>query len=248
MGISKQAVIKRTVKEGWRYKDEPNPNGGGSYWTFNLEDLPKDIQRILVKKSDISGVDIHLLPPSAALIAMEKVYLFEAGSSEEKEPPKSGLSAKLLEDKRVQKYAPIIEEAKNVPPGWGSRKWIEAVAFKNDMHPATLYRRMAEFEEEGIISLKHTKSNKGGAKKWNSEALQFWFGLVMKREHRKLTLKALYEILIVEAAKNDWRIGGYDSAVLHANDYKKKHPLHVALQMGGKRALDNATPPILRTY
>jgi len=44
LGISKVAVYKRALREGWRCEDRPNPKGGGTIKEYIYSDLPEDVQ------------------------------------------------------------------------------------------------------------------------------------------------------------------------------------------------------------
>lgn len=156
------------------------------------------------------------------------------------------ISEDILQDDRVGRILAIVQEAWNVPKGWKATKWKTFVARKHGTNRRTLYKWKSKVDQSGIFGLKHRKSNRGKPKNWTPEALEYWFGLKLKQEYRKLSDEALFEILKEEASRRGWRIGSLRSAIWWFD--RKIPPQLVALQRGGVRALDNALPPILRDY
>lgn len=269
LGVSRQALEKRIKKEGILYTEEPAR--GGYEWRFAVTSLPSDIQKTLAEKSSLSPALIPQLAPEAALVVAKQTLDLEVmpgrfGSAyhynkDAQEDLKfeisdlksssswtgdNSLSMDVLRDPRVAKWTKILRDAEGVPHGWKKRQWVEAVAEKNNTTAATIYRRLSAYEKKGLCSLHHTKSNKGLAKTWSPEALDWWIGLVLKREHRKIAKDALYAILQEEANRRGWNVGGYESALWWLK--KRITPQLLALQNGGARALDNLLPPVLRDY
>jgi len=161
-------------------------------------------------------------------------------------PYSRGLSEDLLKDSNVQRCVAIVRQALDVPADWKPKAWKEQVALRHGIRVSTVYKYIARQEARGISAHRHTKANKGQPKIWDMAALEFGVGLALKRQHRKLSQKAVYRAVRDEAALRGWAVGGYRSFCIHLS--KKLNPLLVKLRDGGRRGLDNALPPILRTY
>ena len=140
----------------------------------------------------------------------------------------------------------IVSEALNVPPGRKKDEHICMVARKYNLSRPTIYRLIKKYREHGLPGLNRSRSTKGVAHSWSDDALKFWLGLVLAREHRKISKKTLYEDLEAEARKNGWQIGSLSNAYYQLS--AQITPQLIALQNGGARALDNSLPPILRDY
>ncbi|MFA5075616.1 MAG: Mu transposase C-terminal domain-containing protein [Candidatus Babeliales bacterium] len=245
---------------------------GGEHIEVNLQDWPSNIQeRILLYIEGKEGentpaaiaqtmVMLPALKPALALKAIKSIGFdeFPENSLVETARPRTreemikyydqaGPEFAVMMKPRVQKIVRIIEKAMAPPRGWGKRAWIEAVAEENKIAWQSLYRYIKRYEEKGIVGLAHTKSYQNQSRKWTPEAVDHWFGLCFKRDHRKIDRKYLYKILVVEAQKRGWTIGGEGSAYQKYRSYKKRYLLE-AYQRGGMHALDNALPPILRNY
>ena len=163
--------------------------------------------------------------------------------------PERAISLDTLTNPRVAKLLKIIREVESMPVGWpyGNRKWAESVARDNKCSFQHVYAVMAKYNKRGLAGLEHRKSTRGEGKAWCKEALDWWISLCFKPEHRKMDLRSLYnDILIIEAHRREWQIGGLESARWWYN--KKKTPALLAYQRGGIRALDNILPPTLRKY
>jgi putative transposase len=162
--------------------------------------------------------------------------------------PETAVGPDVIRDPRVGRLVRIVQEAQRVPLTWahGKRKWVEAVAVKHDTTPSSVYRWLNDYEKKGLAGLKHTKSTRKQPKIWDDEAMDWWIGLCLKKEHRRVDKKQLYNILIEEASKRGWSVGSYSSALWWHK--RKVSPQLLALQRGGVRALDNTLPPILRDY
>uniref|UniRef100_UPI0004822981 Mu transposase C-terminal domain-containing protein n=1 Tax=Desulfatiglans anilini TaxID=90728 RepID=UPI0004822981 len=216
---------------------------------FSLTSLPPEIQKIVATRTDVPAYLLPDLAPEAALAAATKamgecsLYNKEALTPHHSHPP---IGMDVLRDRKVQEWTRIIQEAMSVPKGHKKRAWIEFVAAKHGVAWQTVYRKIKRYEKRGLAGLKHTKSTKSQPKTWTPEAVDFWCGLCLKKEHRKLDKNILYAILREEAQKRDWRTGGYESALWWF--HKRVNPQLLALQRGGLRALDNALPPVLRDY
>ena len=149
-------------------------------------------------------------------------------------------------DDVVARKSMIIQEALAVPKGFKKRAWVGIVGNKYGLHRSTVYDYIRKFEGKGLSGLRHTRSTKDRPKVWASEALKYWIGLVIKRAHRKISKRSLYEILRGEAERCGWEIGTYKNACRWVS--KLVTPQLLALQNGGVRQLDNVLPPILRDY
>ncbi|HOK59216.1 MAG TPA: Mu transposase C-terminal domain-containing protein, partial [Methanothrix sp.] len=163
--------------------------------------------------------------------------------------PERAISEKALFDPRVARILAVIRDAEDMPRDWnrGKDAWIRHVALKHGVARQTVYRWLAKYDKRGIAGIEHRKSTAGQAKAWTPEALDWWVGLTLKPEHRKVSLRALYDdILVIEAHRRGWRIGSYESAIWWYE--KRVTPALRALRDGGLRALDNILPPVLRDY
>jgi len=140
----------------------------------------------------------------------------------------------------------ITLDALNVPSGYKKSKWLQEVADSHGVDRSTVYRYLEKYKEGKSQALRHTKSTKGRAIAWTPEALRRWQGLALKREHRHISLKSLYRILVNEANEKGWKTGGYSNACKKISEYVT--PQLLALQKGGARELDNSLPPVLRSY
>ncbi|MCX5822409.1 MAG: Mu transposase C-terminal domain-containing protein, partial [Deltaproteobacteria bacterium] len=163
--------------------------------------------------------------------------------------PERAISGDALRNHRVAKILAVLREVDAMPRDFaqGADAWKNYVALTHGVAKQSIYRWIQKFDKRGIAGLEHRKSNAGKSKAWSSEALDFWIGLTLKPEHRKIDLSALYEdALLIEAGRRGWDIGCYESAVWWHR--KKATPLLLAMQNGGMRALDNLLPPVLRDY
>jgi putative transposase len=256
LGITKQAVMKRAEKEGWPFQ---NGNGkGGSHRNYPLASLPPDIQKMVVAKQGAPASMLAALAPEAALEVVGRfmpVGSFaeslsdRGGLSLSSWTPETAISEKDLRDPRVRRILAIIREAEAMPRTWtqGRRRWIESVATRHDCSFQAVYRWLDKYEKRGIAGIVHTKSTREKPRAWSPEAIDFWIGLALKKQHRKVDLRALYtDALAIEAQRRGWRIGTYESARWWYD--RRVTPQLLALQKGGLRALDNVLPPVLRDY
>jgi len=242
LGTTKRSIARRAERESW-----PFMNGGNRQRTYALDTLPADVQEALVNLGKITSREITPgnLPPELALSAARNSL--ERYPTSEPWTEERAVGTDVINDPRVGKWARVIQEASKVPAGWKKRKWIETVALKHGTTFQSVYRQMGKYRSQGLAGLKHRKPTQRLApRSWSPEAVDFWVGLCLKREHRKISKKALYRVLMSEAVKRGWHIGAYSSAL-----WWHRHrvtPQLAALQRGGFRALDNALPPVLRDY
>jgi putative transposase len=252
-GKNRSSILRRSAKEKWPFTEMAAP--GGRVKIFRVKDLPSDIQVAVIQGMDEVPVDVTCgLCPEAALAAAEK--------SGELMPVLSGpangrngrtweagraVGMDVVRDERVKRVARIVQEALDVPKGWKKRAWVESVAERYGVGWQTIYKWIKKYHRSGLAGLQHTKSTRGTATAWDEEALEWWVGLNLKREHRKISKEELYySALMPEAAQRGWNIGSYRSALWWLD--KRLTPQLLALQRGGRRALDNVLPPILRDY
>jgi putative transposase len=162
---------------------------------------------------------------------------------------KSGREQKQM--KRVERLGPAVLEAVAVPEGRKRKEWVATVARKHGLSPRHLYRlvKRCKDPESSTLNLKaliHSKRTRGALKAWSPEAADWWIGLVLKKEHRRQSSKALYYgELQREARARGWSIGTYESALRLVREIP---PQFLAIQKGGARGLDQVLPPILRDY
>lgn len=247
LNVTVRAINKRAKNEGWNGR----PVNGNGKRVFKITELPSDIQKALAAKIDIPTELLPALAPEAALAAARRLapdFLLnkEIATSVPSWTDDTLISQDALRNPRTARIVKIVQEAMDVPRGWKRRAWVEAVALKHDTTFQTVYLYINKYKKKGLAGLQHTKSTRKRPKAWTPEAVDFWIGLCLKKEHRKVAKDVLYGILATEARKRGWKVGGYRSALWWYE--KKVSPQLLALQKGGSRALDNTLPPILRDY
>ena len=249
LSVSIRFVNRRSKKEGWP-AEVLNMRGDKR---FLIKDLPGDVQAALVRAGEVSVEMMPMLAPEAALaIAKREMDVPSLYKGIANPVPKdtwadgNGFGMSVIRDPKVGRWTGIIQEAQGVPSGWKKSKWMEAVAIKHSTTVSTIYRKISKYETAGLAGLHHTKSTRKQPKTWSPEALDWWVGLVIKKEHRKIAKDVLYVILKEESRRQNWRIGGYRSALWWIQE--RVTPQLRALQRGGVRALDNTLPPVLRDY
>jgi len=268
LGKTERTIRTRALQESWPYTEKNGRARGGIVKYYPILSLPGPIQAAwvssiykgedLVAQGHVVTVIDALAPeaveafrdsirpaiPSFTEIAKQRPRPFASWA----EDPSRVYSLNDLSDPRVARILDILHDVDDIPADWtrGSRKWVEHVATKHDTTWQSIYRWQKKYKLKGIAGLCHRKSTKGKAIKWTPEALTYWISMCLKREHRKMDRRDLYDFLLVEADRRGWKIGGYSSAL----DWYKKAatPQMEALQRGGLRALDNVLPPILRDY
>ena len=256
-GIKAATLRKRAGREGWQYSLEPGRGRGGRVKKYDAAGLPEDVRAFLSETGPYlpalaaPAVGTAAAPTARGGRGPSPLTPFQEASAPAlaeswgRDGAKIGPAA--IEDTAAMRRARIVREASSVPAGWKRREWIESVALRNETSYQTIYKWMKKHDAQGLAGLRHTKPSKGQATAWDEEALQYWVGLCLKREHRKMTKKALYyRALIVEAHRQGWRIGSESSAIAWAR--KLITPQLKAFQRGGPRALDNALPPVIRNY
>lgn len=232
-GIHERSVLRILASEKIPYVVQDRKR------IFDSKDFTPVIQKNFLKSFPICSSITTASPTQGILLQSgTDVSTIDVGSR--------GLSEDLLKDPRVQHCAKIVREAQEVPPGWKSRKWVEHVAAKYNHAPKTVYEFIAREKSGGLAAHRHTKKNKGEPKAWDRVALEFGIGLALKRPHRKMSEKAIFEAVAAEARQQGWKIGGYRSFCSHLD--KGLNPLLVAIRDSGRRGLDNLLPPILRNY
>jgi len=261
--VHKTTIARRAKKDSWL---SIKGNGkGGNRVKYPLVSLPPQIQNsilIYIKDGNPENTAqiVDLLPALAPSVASRVVAdlmpvpfgtfvdAITAKSGMSSWTPETAINEQDLLNPRIRNILAILREVEAMPRDWtkGRRKYIEAIALKHEIKWQTIYRWLKKYDKRGIAGLRHEKSTKDKGKVWTPAALDFWKSLCWKTEHRGVDKKDLYEILAIEARREGWRIGGYESA----NWWFKKHmnPLMEAMQRGGLRALDNLLPPILRDY
>ena len=250
LGITVRGLRKKVFKERWRYRLVDNPKGGGHMMLFKVHQLPGDVQKIVAATMEMSAVQAQALCPEAQRIADQKLLpvaqSFSSGALQKAPPNHSGMSADTLKDPQVKKYAPVIILARNVPRDWNKTAWVEAVARNHEMSPSALRVMMNRFGDgDGDYeALRHIKPYRGEPRKWDPRALDYSAGLILKRGHRKWSVKSLFDEVLVQAFKQGWKTGGLRSWQEQVE--KRLNTKLRAIRDGGVRALDNLLPPTLR--
>jgi putative transposase len=158
----------------------------------------------------------------------------------------TALDETALRDPRIKEILLALNDFENMPKGWKKTKWRKAVAIKYKVDQKTIFNWIKKYKENNIQGLVHKKPFAETPRQWTPEALEFFQSLIIKKEHRHINIKSLYAIMVVEAQRYGWKIGGEKSAYFWSKKFLT--PTMEALQRGGMRALDNILPPILRDY
>lgn len=258
----KRSVLRRANKEHWSHEEVASR--GGKTKAFHFLSLPPDIQAALISKMDaaeVATLPINRMAPEAVEAArlvledrddMLPVPTFSSFpakiESEYDDPILQQRSWRAATDKNAARKSAIVYEATMIPANWtkGKRQWIELVALRNEVSWQTIYKWMAAWEKNGMAGLLHANCGKCDPTRWDAEAIDLWMGICLKRSHRKISKLKLYNLLVVEADKRGLKIGSYRSALWWFE--KKVTPQLLAIQRGGRRALDNVLPPVLRDY
>jgi len=256
---STRAIEIKANKECWPYIEENGKGRGGKTKKYPFSALPSDIQSAIINKEGIKAEMLPVLAPATASQVVDAACelpipsfadaLLPTAARRDTWTPETAISEDDLRNPRIRTILRILREVDDMPRNWskGRRKWIESVAVRNDVTWQAIYRWMKKYEKAGIAGLRHTKAGADEARVWTPEALDWWIGLCLKKEHRKIDMKDLYEdCLVIEAHRRGWQIGGEASARWWYN--KKVTPLLLAYQKGGLRSLDNMLPPVLRDY
>lgn len=160
----------------------------------------------------------------------------------------SSITTADLKNQKFCKNLAIVRECYAIPPTWekSKKQWYKIVTVRCSTSLKHIYELLAKVKKSGIAGLRHEKPCKSKPLKSSQETIDRFIGLKLKREHRKMDDKTLYNALIVEAADKGWKIGSLQSLRWW---YKKKvSPLQEAYSKGGLRALDNKMPWIPRDY
>ena len=247
-GVTKQAVMIKANKENWPHE---KVNGRGDR-RFYICKLPLEEQKALAAAGKVPMSALPMLAPEAALEVINNaptiapVIAGYDGAGNTAWSDETAIDMSVIRDPRVSRWARIVQEAMTVPSGCKKRAWIQDVANRHKTTLSTIYRQIDKYNKKGLAGLKHTKGNKMQPRSWSPEALDFFVGLVLKREHRKISKDSLYSVLLVEAEQRGWQTGSYESALWWAR--QRITPQLLALQRGGVRALDNTLPPVIRDY
>lgn len=239
----KSTVRRRAKREGWEYIERRGP--GGMQVEYMLASLPHDLREAYHRQTNTppetlpACIELDVSAGFSTLMKNERIFgeLFGDGVV---------IDEKARRKPSFRRNVQILEEVNKKPPGVKRRQWIENIAVRYDLTYQTIYDIIRKHEKAGLSGLEHRKGSRGSAKKWTPEAVDYWLGLCLKREHRKIDKKALYQALESEAYKQGWSIGGYKSALWWFK--KRVTPTLQAYQKGGMRALDNILPPIIRNY
>jgi len=250
LGVSERAVQKRARREGW--PAEATTGLGGRRHLYPFASLPPDVQAAVIAALPPEAAASLSPEEAAALPASTQLAIAQRRAAEAIEDarahPLQVSDPRSLTDGRVRRIAAMVSEAGRVPPGWteGRTRWIAHVAASHGVSRQTLYRNMKALETAGLDGLLHgNQRSRRRRPAWSPEAVDYWKGLVLKREHRHMTLKALYGHLAAEAGVRRWRIGTYESALMVRDEIPEALLVY---RDGGSRALDNHLPPIRRDY
>jgi hypothetical protein len=118
-------------------------------------------------------------------------------------------------DRRIGKILAILREVEAMPRNWtkGADAWKKRVGLKHGVALGTIYRWREKYNRCGRSGLEHHKANCDQPKTWSSAALDYWIGQALLPANRKIDLRSLYQdVLIIEAQRRSWKIGGWSSA------------------------------------
>ena len=252
LNLTKRVINKRADKEGWRFL-----RGSNRMKLYYIDTLPEDVQTALAENGKMSIDALPALSPCVALATVEHLAGDAPSYSDgfetrlyERQPSDAWtgnniIDMNVIRNPRVIKWSRIVTEAQNVPQGWKGRAWVADVASRHNTTVSTVYRQIKKYSDKGLAGLKHTKGDRK-PRAWTPEAIDWWVGLCLKREHRNMAKDALYANLVAKSVEMGWKVGSYESALWWLS--KKITPQLKAYQRGGLRALDNMLPPVLRAY
>jgi len=244
LDISERAVQKNCKNE--KYITRLVKKRGGTAYEIRLDSLPVDAQ---IKYWQSQPAEILLsLDTSQVLPAVKAAIdkkIAESFQNEAKEQTSTINNIETLEDKEAIRRANAVSEALHVPANWKMKDWQKKTALKYETTYSTLRRWINKETEGGIDNLRHGNTRISRTVAWDKEAINFWKGLYLKKQHRKISKKGLYQFLKEEAKKQGWRVGSYESALQYLKDIPETF---LAYRNGGLRGLDNQLPSIRRTY
>ena len=178
-------------------------------------------------------------------IDVQSALAQQESGHDEREAPLLQADAQALEDPEVARRKRAVQEALKPPEGWTRKEWIELhVGPRYSATRATVYRWIKRYQEESLAGLA-TKKGKRGPRAWDEEAIRYWQGMVLKREHRSYSINALFERFKRVAEREGWNIGGRTSAYQLAQQIDERLTRY---RDGGSLGLDNACPPIRRDF
>lgn len=218
INVTERGVRKRSQAESWPHR-VINARGDK---VFSPDDLPEDILAALRTHCTTKAID--------SVFAAARESAMPLGDP------------KALADRRLPERLAAVREAERC----STRRCLEGVAEKYQVHPATLYRWMKAVETKGMSGLAHGNLTRERQRyRWDRAALEYLAGLYLRRENRKIDFVSIYRAMAEEAARQGWRYGSLSSARQYIGGLPA--PL-IAYRDGGRRGLDNALPPILRDY
>jgi len=246
LDAEESGIRKTTQREGWIFEPTVDHDEREDAQSQALKRLPIKRPMEVVAKSETPFDLVPRPNPGAPLDAHRKPLRLESDPPGLHDGFAVSVSEEILNDPRVLRDMEVVRKAlEEVPDGRKKSEWVEMVAFEYGLTVSSVYRKIQKFNKEGLAGLSRSRRSKGAARAWDEEALEYWKGLVLKRENRKFTLTRRYQCLKEEASRRGWKIGDIRSAQVWAG---KICPQLIAYRDGGRRALDNALPPIRRDY
>jgi hypothetical protein len=210
--ISMVGLYKKANREGWPFRDAPNPRGGGVVRMYVFAELPADIRKKIISSElgEAVGSARGAAPTVDELQEHLRARRIDLGPEQVMDPVVQG---KIL-------CARAVEEA-----AWGDKGTVIAALAKRYGKTEITIRRWVD-EVEGwrvqkpgaggsVVEL----SARGGApgprielpatKKFAPEALAY--GIQVYAQNLRSGQKAAYAALCKEAARRGWTIGDYSN-------------------------------------
>jgi putative transposase len=220
LGVSERAVQKRARREAWPSHRRRRRGGGNAYY---LADLPQDVQQAVARYETAQAAEADRATVNPFLRA----------------------TARALDDKEAVLKQRVVEEILAARPGQKSAV-VARLVRETGKHRATLYRWVKKFQDAGLCGLSTSKKvSRLHVRSWDPEALKWFEGMLLKREHRSYSIKKLYAEAVKHAAAQGWQIGGRTTAyaIARALDERLKR-----YRDGGNQGLDNACSSTWRSY
>jgi hypothetical protein len=227
-------VDVRTVQRRFKKERIPHVIEGGKR-IYAAKDFKPGIQKLYVESA-------RIISPHDAMVPMMQL---KKCSPDDLQTAYQNLPDNLLRNPRVQFYSKVVREALDVPAGCGEKEWKKRIAIANGISVSAVYEAIKRQRIKGLAGHLHTKANKGKLRSWDSRSKNHGIGLWLKKENRHLSLRSIHNALVAKANVEGWSYGCYESFIDIINGVD---PLLKAIRDRGRRGLDNALPPILRTY
>lgn len=224
LGVTVRAVQKRAKRESWPHHKRPGRGGGKAHY---LADLPADVQQAIARYETEQAARADRLRVNPFLTA----------------------TARALEDDEAVYRQRVADEILSARPGQKSEV-VARLVRETGKNRATLYRWVKKYREAGLCGLSKARTQKKTSarscvRSWDPEAIAWFEGMMLKREHRSYSIKKLYAETVKKAREEGWQIGKRTSAYSVARGVDERLKRY---RDGGNQGLDNACAPTWRSY